>query len=191
MSFSFPRSAEPESKPNAASNGRTWLYLAVCLALSVGWLMAVNFPTLGENYVDEFFRIGMKPWSDAYAWTDGAEELLAGQTLTSVGARRPLYPLFLAGLTRLTGPGYFSIAGLQFLLTAVCFGVVAWLLRPVRHRFAATALLALLLIWRPEGVSVFMTETLALPLLALSFAAFWRGAASPFMSSSCSTSPGS
>ncbi len=153
----------------------TPVYFGLCFALSLTWLLIVDLPTMGDDYLGEFMRIGMKPWSDAHAWTAGADSLLSGQDLSDMAARRPLYPLFLAVMTALTGEGYRSTAALQFLLTALGFATAATLLRPVRHRTAATALAAFFLVWRPEVSTVFMTEWMALPILMLAFSSIWRG----------------
>lgn len=166
----------PESlAPDSPSRIRALVYVAICLALSAGWLLAINLPTLGEDFIHEFFRIGVIPWSDAHNWYEGADRITQGRELTSVAARRPLYPLFLANLTWLAGGDYLQAIGAQLLLTAIAFAGAAAILRPVADRFSATLLLSLLLLWRPENVPLFMTETLAMPLLALAFAAIWRG----------------
>jgi hypothetical protein len=136
--------------------------------------LSVNMPTHHETHF-EAFRIGIIPWSDARGWVNGAENLLEGERISNIPGRRPLYPIFLAGIFSMLGVDYSSAIFFQIILT--CLAVVAayYILRDVRERLAVILFVTLLSLWRPTSPSVFMTENLAILILSISFALIWRG----------------
>ena len=86
---------------------------------------------------------GLLPWSDASGYLQEAQRVLNGSLLTSFGARRPLFPAFLAVLLQLTGRNFMvSLAVLTWINALAVLLVV----REVKRSYGAVGASVLLII---------------------------------------------
>jgi len=137
--------------------------------------MSVNLTTHYKTYFGNYYRIGIIPWSDAYGWVSGAEQILEGRQLSDFPARRPLYPLFLANLFSAMGMRYSPAIFVQ--ITMMCLAVILGylMLQNIRERLAVILFLIFLSLWHPTLPSMFMTENLGVFILIISFSLIWKG----------------
>ena len=135
----------------------------------------VNIGTLGMDHTENVYRVGVVPWSDAKAWTEGAIQVLNGEPISGVATARPLYSLFLTVLFFLLGSSYMGAIYAQMIISALVLSAAYYLLKPIPDRFGVLIFMSFLAVWRPEVSTVFMTENLGIYILILSFAMFWRG----------------
>jgi len=135
----------------------------------------VNIGTLGMDHTENVFRVGVVPWSDAKAWTEGAIQVLNGEPISGVATARPLYSLILAVLFCLVGSSYMGAIYGQMIISALVLSAAYYLLKPIPDRVGVLLFMSFLAVWRPEVSTVFMTENLGIYILILSFAMMWRG----------------
>lgn len=143
----------------------------ILLTLIAVFLLAVLIPRIKyfiEHRDPEIvtdFSIGLKPYSDAYAWYQGSYSIREGRVLSDVASRRPLYPLFLSALSFVFDDNYSSILFAQIILytTAALFAVYI-----LAHYSAVVTLIfgLYLVLLGIDLPSLFVTENLGL-LLAI------------------------
>lgn len=149
--------------------------LILLFLLFLAFRIYVNIGTLGMDYTENVFRVGVVPWSDAKAWTDGAIQVLNGEPISGVATARPLYSLFLTVLFFLVGSSYMGAIYGQMAISALVLLAAYYLLKPIPDRVGVLLFMSFLAVWRPEGSTIFMTENLGIYILILSFTMFWRG----------------
>ncbi len=170
--------SKPTEAPTAELNGAIWkkvLSGALLFAALFGCRYYFNAHTLDDSFVENTFRIGFIPWSDANGWVSACTQIINGNAITGSGGYRPLYSLFLVSLFSILGDSYEYVIIAQLLIFALVVVFAYQILSPVKPRSAVLIFIAFLSIWRPEVSTIFMTENLGMYLLILSFALTWRG----------------
>jgi hypothetical protein len=113
---------------------------------------------------DDFIIGGLQPWSDASGYLQEAQRLLHGSLLTSFGARRPLFPAFLAVSLYLTGGNFMITLAVLTWVNALAVWLVV---KAVRRSYGAVGA-SILLIFAYEFYMRFagttMTEQLGFAL---------------------------
>jgi hypothetical protein len=155
----------------------TAFVLILLFLLLLAFRIHINHDTLGVDYMDDIFRVGVVPWSDAKAWVDGAIQVVNGESISGVSSARPLYPLFLSLLFFIGGVSYSGAIYAQMMFSALVVTAACFLLKPLPGRIGVWVFISFLSIWRPEVSTMFLTENLGMYSLILSFALIWRGAA--------------
>ena len=149
--------------------------LALLFLTFLAFRIYFNSGMLSMDHTENIFRVGVVPWSDAKAWTDGAIQVLNGEQITGVATARPLYSLFLTALFFLVGSSYTVAIYGQMAISALALLAAYYLLKPIPDRIGVLLFMSFLVVWRPEVSTVFMTENLGIYILILSFTMFWRG----------------
>ena len=164
---------KPEHSPTRKISPAFIVILVFCFFFT--FRLAINIGTMGVDDTTDIFRVGVIPWSDARGWLNGSIQIMDGEQMSGVAARRPLYPLFLSTIFTIFGTSYrIGIFIQMFLLVLVLTGAYQ-LLKTNKDRFSTAAFLSLLAVWRPTITTTFLTENLGISTIALAFAFLWRG----------------
>jgi hypothetical protein len=147
---------------------------AITLIIVLGWVLSLW--TVGYEGRSAIFG-GILPWSDSFDYTNDALRLAHGLPL-EFAAKRPIYPVALSALLRLTDGNLHAA-----LLVFAVFGgwAVALATNAVwdsHGRRAALIVLALLLFSERHWAGYVQTEGAGLPLGLIGFTLLWRAAQS-------------
>lgn len=119
---------------------------------------------------------GILPWSDSFDFLNDALRLMHGHVLDSA-AKRPLYPVALSGLLRITGGDVRLVLLLFAAFAAWAIALATNAVWDTHGRRAALIVFALLLLSERHWSGFFQTEDLGLPLGLIGFTLIWRAAA--------------
>jgi hypothetical protein len=119
---------------------------------------------------------GIVPLSDASEYYMSALGLLSGHSLSSFGARRPLFPGFLAVLLAVTNRNLMASLGILTGLTAAACYLAVTEIRRTHGAEAAALVLAILFTYFRFFSGNTVTENLGFPLGVLGVTILWRGA---------------
>lgn len=151
---------------------RTLALHAVTQLIVLGWVY--HLWTLGYEGRNAVFG-GILPWSDSFDFLNDALRLIHGHSL-EMAAKRPLFPVALAGLMRATGDLHLVLllfAGFGAFAVALATDAV-WRTHGSR---AALIVFALLLFSERQWAGFVQTEHVGLPLGLIGFTLIWRAAA--------------
>jgi len=112
--------------------GNSWGAIQSAFVFALFALLLIHQWQFAPNYGEIIG--GLLPWNDASGYLREAQRVLNGSLLTAFGARRPLFPAFLAVLLQLTGRNFMvSLA----LLTWVNALVVLLVVQEVKRSYSA------------------------------------------------------
>ncbi|HYL79839.1 MAG TPA: hypothetical protein VEU07_03450, partial [Candidatus Acidoferrum sp.] len=145
------------------------------LALVVGSTLIVLFGTWQAGISDGDMIAGVFPYSDAQGYYLDALRLLTGDKLSAFSSRRPLFPVFLAGLLGLAGLNLRLVLVCLTGITALAIGLAARGVQRSLGPFPGTVFLLCLFMFYRRYIGCTMTEQLGLTLGCVAFVLLWQG----------------
>jgi hypothetical protein len=154
--------------------GRVGRFFSVTLTFSFFALALGGLWETGQSQSTVFN--GIVPLFDASAYYSDALRLMAGQDLSSLSARRPLFAGLFAVLLTITNRNLMASLGILTAITAGACYLAAKEIQRTHGAEAATLALTILFLFHRHNNGLVMSESIGLALGALGFAIIWRGA---------------
>ncbi len=152
-----------------------WLGKLLSLSLTL-LLFGLPLKAAWSNGLTSWMLIGgLLPWADASIYYLDAQRLLAGYTLSTVSASRPLFPSFLATFLGLTAQNLPLTLALLVAITAFACFFAAREVQKTHGTVAGLLILTVLFFFYRRFSGTTLTENLGLTLGATAFAILWRG----------------